>query len=252
MDETEQDRIVLQFGLQHVGVMVLRVREPNRPRPFRVWLYPAPPVLALLAERHPASAAVAGLRLPGSFDGFETAVRIVLGQQISVAAARTITRRLVERFGVPVETPWPGVHCTQADSARHYGRHWHDGHGLGLIDGGGQRSASGRGPVQALAGDLIATNPGEVHDGRPLDERPIDVRQVDNASVRAQQLEKLKRLRADVHLRDTPVIVLSASAMPEEIALARSHGATDDWTKPLDFQRFLAGIAQALAGVTVA
>lgn len=41
-------RIVLQFGLQHVGVMVLRVREPNRPRPFRVWLYPAPPVLALL------------------------------------------------------------------------------------------------------------------------------------------------------------------------------------------------------------
>ena len=44
---------------------------------------------------------------------------------------------------------------------------------------------------------------------------------------------------------------LSANAMPEEIALARSHGATDYWTKPLDFQRFLAGIAQALAGVTV-
>jgi amino acid transporter len=41
-------RIVLQFGLQHVGVMVLRVREPNRPRPFRVRLYPAPPLLALL------------------------------------------------------------------------------------------------------------------------------------------------------------------------------------------------------------
>jgi methylmalonyl-CoA mutase len=32
---------------------------------------------------------------------------------------------------------------------------------------------------------------------RPLDERPIDVRQVDNASVRAQQLDKLKRLRAE-------------------------------------------------------
>jgi amino acid transporter len=41
-------RIVLQFGLQHVGVMVLRVRKPEMVRPFRLWLYPLPPVLALL------------------------------------------------------------------------------------------------------------------------------------------------------------------------------------------------------------
>ncbi len=40
-------RILLQFGLQHVGVMVLRVRRPEMPRPFRMWLYPAPPLLAL-------------------------------------------------------------------------------------------------------------------------------------------------------------------------------------------------------------
>ena len=65
-------------------------------------------------------------------------------------------------------------------------------------------------------------------------------------------IEVLKRLRADAALRDTPVIVLSASAMPEEIALARSHGATDYWTKPLDFQRFLAGIARTLGSVPVA
>ena len=41
-------RIVLQFGLQHIGVMVLRVRQPEMPRPFRMWLYPLPPLLALL------------------------------------------------------------------------------------------------------------------------------------------------------------------------------------------------------------
>jgi hypothetical protein len=70
------------------------------------------------------------------------------------------------------ETPWVGVYCTQAESTRHYGRHWHDSHGLGLIDGGAQRSASGRGQVEAQAGDLIATNPGEVHDGQPLGARP--------------------------------------------------------------------------------
>ena len=65
-------------------------------------------------------------------------------------------------------------------------------------------------------------------------------------------IEVLRRLRADEALRDTPVIVLSASAMPEEIALARSCGATDYWTKPLDFQRFLAGIARTLGSVPVA
>ena len=67
------------------------------------------PVLEALAARHPHSAAAAGLRMPGSFDGFETAARIVLGQQVSVAAARTLTHRLVARFGAPVETPWAGL-----------------------------------------------------------------------------------------------------------------------------------------------
>ena len=50
-----------------------------------------------------------GLRVPGCFDGFELAVRAVLGQQITVAAARTLAQRLVERFGTPIKTPWPGL-----------------------------------------------------------------------------------------------------------------------------------------------
>jgi AraC-like DNA-binding protein len=67
-----------------------------------------------------------------------------------------------------IGSPWEGVYCTHTDSARHFGRHWHATYGLGLIDEGAQSSASGRGNVDAYAGDLIATNPGEVHDGRPL------------------------------------------------------------------------------------
>ncbi|MEI8326712.1 MAG: AlkA N-terminal domain-containing protein, partial [Betaproteobacteria bacterium] len=47
-----------------------------------------------------------GLRVPGALDGFELAVRAVLGQQVSVAAARTLTQRLVQRLGDPVQTPW--------------------------------------------------------------------------------------------------------------------------------------------------
>ncbi len=41
-------RILLQFCLQHVGVMLWRRREPGAVRPFRMWMYPLPPLLALL------------------------------------------------------------------------------------------------------------------------------------------------------------------------------------------------------------
>lgn len=50
-----------------------------------------------------------GLRVPGSLDGYELAVRAVLGQQITVAAARTLAQRMVDRFGAPVQTPWPAL-----------------------------------------------------------------------------------------------------------------------------------------------
>jgi AraC family transcriptional regulator, regulatory protein of adaptative response / DNA-3-methyladenine glycosylase II len=43
-----------------------------------------------------------GLRPPGTWDPFETGVRAILGQQVSVAGANTLTARLVERHGVPV------------------------------------------------------------------------------------------------------------------------------------------------------
>lgn len=49
----------------------------------------------------------AGWRVPGTWDGFELAVRAVLGQQITVAAAKTLTQRLVHTLGQAVTTPWP-------------------------------------------------------------------------------------------------------------------------------------------------
>ena len=50
-----------------------------------------------------------GLRLPGSLDAFEIAVRAVLGQQVTVGAARTLAKRFADRFGTPIATPWPAV-----------------------------------------------------------------------------------------------------------------------------------------------
>ncbi|MBU2502093.1 helix-turn-helix domain-containing protein [bacterium] len=54
------------------------------------------PLLGPLLERRP------GLRLPGSWDPFETAVRAVLGQQISVGGATTLAGRLAAGWGGPV------------------------------------------------------------------------------------------------------------------------------------------------------
>ncbi len=47
-----------------------------------------------------------GHRLPGCFDGFEAAVRVILGQQVTVKGARTLLQRLVDRLGEPIETPY--------------------------------------------------------------------------------------------------------------------------------------------------
>lgn len=63
----------------------------------------------------------------------------------------------------------PGVDIVAADSAHSFGRHTHDQFGIGIIERGAQKSASGRGVVEAGIGDMITVNPGEVHDGKPFD-----------------------------------------------------------------------------------
>jgi len=53
----------------------------------------------------PLVAARPGLRVPGAIDGFELAVRAILGQQVSVAGARTLAGRLVAALGEPLAEP---------------------------------------------------------------------------------------------------------------------------------------------------
>jgi AraC family transcriptional regulator of adaptative response / DNA-3-methyladenine glycosylase II len=65
--------------------------------------------MAINAALHAAFPHGDGLRVPGTVDGFELAVRAVLGQQITVAAARTLGSRLVEAFGEDIATPIEGL-----------------------------------------------------------------------------------------------------------------------------------------------
>ena len=63
---------------------------------------------------------------------------------------------------------FPDVRAVTARSARSFARHSHEDYGIGLMVVGAHRSWSGRGMVEAGAGDLISVNPGEVHDGAPI------------------------------------------------------------------------------------
>jgi AraC family transcriptional regulator of adaptative response / DNA-3-methyladenine glycosylase II len=59
-----------------------------------------------------------GLRVPGTFDGFEMAVRAILGQRVSVRAATTLASRLADRFGEPIETPYSALDRLSPSPAR--------------------------------------------------------------------------------------------------------------------------------------
>ena len=50
-----------------------------------------------------------GTRVPGAFDPFEIAIRTIVGQQVSVAGATTVTGRLIDRHGAPVPSERPGL-----------------------------------------------------------------------------------------------------------------------------------------------
>lgn len=99
----DQHQVLLRLSDSLGGVLPLVIRR------VRAWLdLDADPasINAVLHERFPDGD---GLRVPGSMSGHELAVRAVLGQQITVAAARTLAQRLVDRFGEPVATPWAQI-----------------------------------------------------------------------------------------------------------------------------------------------
>ncbi|OWV90552.1 AraC family transcriptional regulator [Rhizobium sp. N122] len=64
-----------------------------------------------------------------------------------------------------------GVEAVEAETHHSFSRHTHEQFGIGLVSSGAQKSLSGRGMVEAVAGDIITVNPNEVHDGAPIGQR---------------------------------------------------------------------------------
>jgi AraC family transcriptional regulator of adaptative response / DNA-3-methyladenine glycosylase II len=75
-------------------------------------------VLGADARLSPLVAACPGLRVAGALDGFELALRAVLGQQVTVKAASTLFGRFARAFGDPAQTPFPALVYFAPQAAR--------------------------------------------------------------------------------------------------------------------------------------
>ena len=101
--------VVTRASEQHLGIAIKITREVDlfaiAGRVRRLFDLDADPTVidAHLGEL----AAIPGLRVPGAWDGFEMAVRAILGQQVTVKGATTLAGRLVARFGEPAEALSP-------------------------------------------------------------------------------------------------------------------------------------------------
>jgi AraC family transcriptional regulator, regulatory protein of adaptative response / DNA-3-methyladenine glycosylase II len=110
----------------------------------------ADPAMAPLVEARP------GLRVPGSVDGFELGVRAVVGQQVSVAGARTLLGRLVVAYGTPLDEP-DGALTTAFPTAEQMAAADLDGAALGLT---GARVRALRALAVEVAEGRLSLDPG--------------------------------------------------------------------------------------------
>jgi len=96
------DHLVLRAHLPHWEELVHVVQRARRIASLDFDLDEPSVLLAADPTIGPLLRARPGLRPPGTWDPFETGIRAIIGQQITVRAANTITGRLVERHGSPV------------------------------------------------------------------------------------------------------------------------------------------------------
>ncbi|NUS60164.1 MAG: DNA-3-methyladenine glycosylase 2 family protein [Lysobacter sp.] len=101
------DEAALKLELHGIAPLQLQAVVQRVRRMFDLDADPQAIAAVLSADRRmrPALARKPGLRLPSGWDGFEIAVRAIIGQQVSVAAARTVATRVAQRYGTTLETP---------------------------------------------------------------------------------------------------------------------------------------------------
>ena len=113
--------------------------------------------LAVSAALGELAADEPGQRLPGAFDAFELAVRAVLGQQITVKAARTLAARFTAAFGTPIATPFSALNLLFPSAATVAAQSVDAIASLGII---GARARSILGLAESIASGRLVLEPG--------------------------------------------------------------------------------------------
>lgn len=120
------------------------------------------------------------------------------------------------------------VIAVKASSAMSFARHSHDEYGIGVMVAGAQRSWSGKGQVEASAGDVITVNPGEVHDGMAIgDSRKWAMLYLDPRKVSAIAADIHEGKRAETEFIN-PVFRNAAAARGFAAAYAAHESGHDD------------------------
>jgi AraC family transcriptional regulator of adaptative response / DNA-3-methyladenine glycosylase II len=183
----------------------------------------------------PLVAARPGLRVPGAWDGFELAVRAVLGQQITVAGARGLAARLVAAHGEPLaaEAAAPGLETLFPRPER-----------LALADVGALGMPRSRAAALVALAAAAATDAELFHPRHDLDAALARLRELPGVGEWTAQYIALRALRepdafpaADVGLLRALAGPRGARPTPEQLAARaeawrpfRAYAAQHLWT----------------------
>jgi AraC family transcriptional regulator of adaptative response / DNA-3-methyladenine glycosylase II len=163
---------------------------------------------ALLA---PIVRAAPGLRVAGAWDGFELALRAVLGQQVSVAGASTLAGRLAQRFGQPVDCAHPHLTHLAATPAALAGANEAQIAAIGLP---GARARTIKALAQfALAGGFSASN------GSHIDRRVLELMALPGIGAWTAQYIAMRALRHPDAFPAGDLGLRKAARAPNEAAL---------------------------------
>jgi AraC family transcriptional regulator, regulatory protein of adaptative response / DNA-3-methyladenine glycosylase II len=159
------DHLVLRAHLPHWEELVHVVQRARRIASLDFDLDAPASRLARDATIGPLLRARPGLRPPGTWSAFETGVRAIIGQQLTLTRANTVTGRLVERFGTPVPGleqlslthTFPSAHAVASADLTQRGRGYGGGRDrLGAAGGVGERR-------HARAAAVVAGVQGDPH-----------------------------------------------------------------------------------------
>jgi AraC family transcriptional regulator of adaptative response / DNA-3-methyladenine glycosylase II len=168
------------------------------------------PMLAPTVRRLP------GLRVPGAFDGFELAVRAVLGQQVSVKAATTMAGRWARAFGTPIETPHPGLDRLAPSAVRMLDVAAHAIGALGVV---GSRARCLEGLARAVADRRVVLSC-----AASVDEQIERLTELPGIGPWTAQYIAMRALRWPDAFPDGDLMLLRAANLKRKELLARAEG----------------------------